>query len=970
MKTLPILALLFVASAVAQIPPASSFQALQWRLIGPFRGGRSVAAIGIPGDPGLFYFGSVGGGIWKSTDAGTVWNPLFDRETVASVGALEAAPSNPRILYAGTGEADIRSDIAFGKGVYRSDDAGAHWRNIGLRNTFHIGRIVIDPRNPDIVYVAALGHAYAPNAERGVFRTRDGGRTWEHVLDKGPEIGAVDLAMTPEDPNVLYAAMWQARRTPWSQYGPNEGPGSGLYRTTDAGVTWNAVSGSGLPQAQWGRSGIAIARGTQGRRVYLLVEAGKESGLYRSDDAAASWKRVSADPRITSRAWYFSFIAVDPNNPDAVYIPNIALLRSVDAGVTFTVLRGAPGGDDYHSIWIDPGNSARMIIGTDQGVSISLNGGRTWSTWYNQPTGQLYHVSADRQFPYNVCGSQQDSGSVCLPSRSNRGSITERDFTAVGGNEAGWTAPDPKDPNIVFGTDTYGTVTRFNRRTSQAQLVTPWPLPAFGINISQRKYRSPWTTALVFSPADPNALYLGTQFLLKTVDGGLHWQTISPDLTRTETKDCKDAPATLENAKPCGYGVLYTIAPSPLQADEIWVGSDTGLIHLTRDGGKTWTKVNELPAWSKITHIEASHFHAGEAWAAVDRHRLDDYAPYVYRTRDFGKTWVPVTDGLPQGAFLNAIREDPRREGLLFAATETGVFVSFDDAAHWQPLQLNLPPASVRDLVVHGDDLIAATHGRSFWILDDIAPLRQIDPAIARADVLLFPPATAMRVFTEPFHGTPLPPEVPAGKNPPDGALIDFWLAQAPSTPVELAIYDSRGTLVRSYTSGAKAPAIPHNLPVADIWLAPPPGLTANAGHNRFLWDLRYTGPKSAAADEDSESGESTGPLAIPGDYSVKLTVNGKTLTQSLHVDQDPRSPVSRTTLEQQRDLALRVVAAMDRATALEAALPAEARPALAQARTGFSSALAAILSADRTPSAQAVQVFEEALAAMQKLAP
>ncbi len=961
--------LLLLGFAAAQTPPDSSFQSLEWRLIGPFRGGRSIAATGVAGNPGLFYFGSVGGGIWKSNDAGTVWKPIFDDQHVASIGALEVAPSDPNTLYAGTGEADIRSDIAFGDGVYRSDDAGAHWRNIGLKDTRQIGRIVIDPANADVVYVAALGHAYAPNAERGVFRTRDGGKTWQHVLDKGPDIGVVDIAMAPEDPKVLYAAAWQARRTPWSQYPPNQGPGSGLYKSTDGGDTWAAVAGSGLPASQWGRSGVAVARGTQGKRVYLLVDAGKDSGLYRSDDAGQSWKRVSADPRITSRAWYFSFLAVDPKNPDTVYIPNVALMRSTDGGATFTVVRGAPGGDDYHSIWIDPADPARMIIGTDQGVSISLNRGTTWSTWYNQPTAQFYHVSADNQFPYTVCGSQQDSGTACVPSRSNQGSITERDFTTVSGNEAGWTAPDPKDPNIVYGTDTYGSVTRFDRRTSQAQNVTPWPMPSFGTNISQRKYRAPWTTPLLFSPADPKALYLGTQFLLKTTDGGLHWQTVSPDLTRTSTKVCT-GPATMQDAKACGYGVIFTIAPSPLRADQIWVGSDTGLIQLTRDGGKTWSKVNELPDWSKVTHIEASHFDAAEAWAAVDRHRLDDYAPYLYRTRDFGKTWAACTEGLPPGAFLNAVREDPVRKGLLFAATETGVFVSFDDAAHWQPLQLNLPTVSVRDLIVHGNDLIAATHGRSFWILDDIAPLRQLMPAISKAEVVLFPPAAAVRVFTEPFHGTPLPPEVPAGKNPPNGALIDYWLGVKPGAPVALTIFDKNHAVVRSYTSGLPVPPIPRGLPIADIWLKPAPGLTAKVGHNRFLWDLRYDGPRSGSAEEDAELGPATGPLVVPGDYTVNLTVDGHTETQPVHVEQDPRSPVDQKVLETQRDLALGIIAEMKSAGELGEKLPAESRGQLAMAMLGLRSALAAITSADRTPPAQALEVLEEARASLKKLAP
>ncbi len=745
------------AAAAAQPLPSNLFQALEWRFIGPYRGGRVIAVTGVAGDGRTFYFGAVGGGLWKTTDGGTVWEPIFDSQPVASIGAVEVAPSNPNIVYAGTGETDMRSDISFGNGVYKSTDAGKTWNNAGLRDSQQIGRIVIDPRNPDIVFVAALGHAYAPNPERGVYRSTDGGATWSHVLDKGPEIGAIDLAMEPENSRVLYATMWNARRPPWSQYGPIEGPGSGLYKSTDGGDTWSPVTGNGLPTGDWGHAGIAVARGTDGRRVYALIDAKSASGLYRSDDSGSTWSRVSNDPRITSRGWYFGQIAIDPHDPDVVYLPNVATYRSMDGGKTFEVLKGAPGGDDYHALWIDPTNPARIILGSDQGTNISIDRGKTWSPWYNQPTAQMYHVITDNQFPYWVYGSQQDSGTVALPSRTNHGQINEYDRRWVGGAESGYIAPDPKDPNIVYVGDTNGSLARWDKRTAQSQNITPWPLPAFGTDIAKRKYRFPWTAPLIFSQAGPPTLYYGAQVLLKTIDGGLHWNEISGDLTGAEKGAATDGAVTNANAKARGYGVIYSIAPSPLNPALIWTGSDSGMIYLTRTGGKTWTNVTPkgLSDWSKIAQLEASHFDPAVAYAAVDRHRLDDYAPHILRTRDYGKTWTELDNGIAAPAFVNAVREDPARKGLLYAATETGVYVSFDDGGNWQPLG-HLPVVSVRDLVVHGDDLVIATHGRGFYILDDITPLRQADANLAANGAVLFKPATALRIVSAGFQGTPV----------------------------------------------------------------------------------------------------------------------------------------------------------------------------------------------------------------------
>jgi photosystem II stability/assembly factor-like uncharacterized protein len=996
----------FAATLAAQ-PSGSLFDGLRWRMIGPFRGGRAIAATGVPGDPNTFYFGAVGGGIWKTTNAGLTWSPIFDDQHVASIGAIEVAPSSPNVIYAGTGEADIRSDLSQGDGVYKSTDAGKTWRNVGLRDSHQIGRILIHPSNPDIVYVAALGHAYGPNAERGVYRSTDGGRSWQKVLDKGPDIGAADLAFEPENPQVIYATMWQARRPPWSVYGPLEGPGSGLYKSADGGDHWTQLTGNGLPEGPWRRSGVAVARGTRGQRVYALIDAASGGGLFRSDDSAKTWTRVGSDPRIDSRAWYFSSVTVDPKNPDVVYLPNVAVYRSTDGGKNFIVLKGAPGGDDYHYLWIDPTESARMILASDQGINISTDTGTSWSSWYNQPTAQLYHVITDTQFPYNVYGSQQDSGTAVVPSRTNHGLIAEYDRFSVGGAESGYIAPDPKDPNIVYVSDTYGTLNRFDKRTGQGQNITPWPAPAFGIDISQRKYRFPWTAPLVFSPVD-NALYYGSQYVLKTTDGGLNWQEISPDLTGAGVTYSKPTPPdgnlTIENAKTRGYGVVYSIAPSPITAGLIWAGSDTGLIHLTRDGGKTWTNVTPpgLSDWSKITQLEASHFNAGAAYAAVDRHRLDDNKPYLYRTRDYGKTWTSITTGIDAPSFVNAVREDPVRKGLLYACTETGVFVSFDDGDHWQSLQLNLPTVSVRDLVIHGDDLVIATHGRSFWILDDMSPLREVDSKVAASDAYLYQPATAIRMNEEPFQGTPLPPEIPKAQNPPDGAIIDYYLKSAPSSEVTLEILDAKNQLVRRYSSSDHPTARRGRQAIADIWIVPPPSLTARAGMNRFVWDLRYSTASGATGDPENAQA-ARGPQALPGAYQVRVTVAGQHFTQPLKIVLDPRSAATPSDLAKQFDLAMRIAKELGRATdtaqqigslrrqlsdsrakasgdsallASIAALDADAAKiagasggrnadappsGLIAIRAQLNAVLNVVDSADRTPPAQAYALFEQA---------
>jgi photosystem II stability/assembly factor-like uncharacterized protein len=904
---LTLLLLSLAKLAIAQPVPSEPVNGLKWRLIGPFRGGRVVAVAGVPGDSTTFYFGAVDGGIWKTTDAGTVWTPIFDSQPIASIGAIAVAPSDPETIYVGTGESDIRSDLSSGNGVYKSNDGGSTWTYIGLEDTRQISRIVIDPQNPKVVYVGALGHAFMPNEQRGVYKSVDGGTNWTKVLSQSDEIGISDVAICSGNTQLLFAGTWNSHRPPWSTYAPIDGPGGGLFRSKDAGKTWSRLNGNGLPEGDWGRIGVDVA--PDGKRVYALIQA-KKAGLYRSDDGGDTWTLANPDPRLTSRAWYFNSITIDPQNPDVIYIPNVALYRSEDGGKTISIVRGAPGGDDYHQIWIDPRNSASMVLGTDQGTTISLDRGQTWSTWYNQPTAQLYHVITDNQFPYIVYGAQQDSGSAAVLSRTDHGQITPRDWFPAGGSESGYMAPDPRDSNIIYLSGTYGTVQRFNKRTGLSQDITPWPTLSFGSEINQRKYRDPWTPVLLFSPADSSALYLGTQYVMKTVDGGLHWQTISPDLTGSTQHpgDKTEGPPTIENAKQRGYGVVFTIAPSPLEHDLIWAGSDTGLIHLTRDGGKTWKDVTPqgLSAWSKISFIEASRFASGVAYAAVDRSRLDDRDPYLYRTRDFGANWQLITNGISTSAFIRAIREDTEIKGLLFAGTELGVYISFDDGDHWQSLQLNLPTTSVRDLTIHGDDLIIATHGRSFWTLDNITPLRQASQAAKANAFWLYHPASAFRIDNDSFVGTPLPPEEPTAENPPGGAMIDYFL-KSPANNVTLEIIDAQHKLVRRFSSADKHedrhPEKHPPVPIAERWFPKPEALLTTPGMHRFVWNLTWGSSGGSDADEESEYRNPSGPKIVPGIYAVRLTVDGQPQTQLLKVIMDPRSSATPEILQQQLEL-------------------------------------------------------------------
>jgi photosystem II stability/assembly factor-like uncharacterized protein len=903
---------------------------LRWRMIGPFRGGRSIAVSGVEGQPHTFYFGAVGGGVWKTVNAGESWEPVFDGQPIGSIGAIAVAQSNPYIIYVGTGEADFRSDLSYGDGIYKSTDGGKTWKNLGLRDSRHIARIVIDPHNPDIVLVAAMGEAYGPSVERGIFKSADGGSTWQKVLFKDDNTGAIDIAADPDNPQNLYASLVHDQRPPWSTYAPTTSGGS-IYASSDGGSTWKQITGGGLPSDESvGRIGLAVARGTQGRRVYAMIDHpdNKIRGLYRSDNAGKTWIRTSNDLRVSSRGWYFGEISVDPKNPDVVYSPNVSIYRSSDAGKTFAAIKGAPGGDDYHQMWINPNSPQIMIFGSDQGVGVSVDGGSTWSSWYNQPTAQLYHVAVDNQFPYHVYGAQQDSGSVDTTSRSNDGSITFRDWHPTAAGESGYVAPDPKDANIIYGGSTFGELFRYDRRTGQAQIIAPEAVRTFGGDPAKAEYRFTWTSPLVFSPQDSHTLYYGSQHVLKSADQGSSWQKISPDLTGTEPKASHERATTPENAASRGHGVVYTIAPSPIFAAEIWAGSDTGLIHLTRDGGKTWTNVTppNLPLWSKISLIDAGHFDAGTAYAAIDRHRMSDIGPWIYRTHDFGKSWTRINNGIPTGAYVRAVREDPIRKGLLFAGTERGVFFSINDGESWQPLQLNLPVSPVHDLVIKDKDLVIATHGRSFWILDDFSPLREFSAQTPTAPVHLFKPATAIRIRANTNHDTPLPPEVPAGENPPPGAIFYYYLKSGSQSEVRLEILDSAERLVRAYSSHDRPWSPPNPPAFPNYWFRPPEQVSSEAGMHRLVWDLRYAqlAPTSqlnrtveysmSTAYGQNVQHEPQGPYALPGSYHVRLTVEGKSYTQSLKLVMDPRVQASAADLQKQLALEMKLEQALVRA--------------------------------------------------------
>jgi photosystem II stability/assembly factor-like uncharacterized protein len=880
--------LCIATSALAQEVPTGILQAMQWRLIGPHRGGRITSVSGVPTQPAIYYVGTPGGGVWKTESGGQVWKPIFDQEHVASIGAVGVTPSDPQIVYVGTGEQTQ------GNGVYKSSDAGSTWTNIGLRETHVITGIIVDPRNPDTVLVSAAGDHWS-GSERGVYKTIDGGKNWQKTLYKDVETGVPDIEADPDNPSVLYAVLWTRPDDPFSTDEPEvkKKQDAAIYKSTDQGSTWDAIEGKGLPAEPMGRTGVAVAPGTHGMRVYAIVT----QGLFRSEDGGASWQRSTTDPRVVGNG-YFSRVFVDPKNADRVYVAQTSMYRSTDGGRTFEAWVGAPSGDDYHVLWINPANPQNMILGVDQGAVISVDGGNTWSSWYNQATGQFYHVSTDQHFPYYVYAAQQDSGTAAVPSRSDYGEITYRDWAPTGGFEFSYIAPDPTNPNYVYAGGWYGTVLRYDKTTGQV----------VHLLVRSSKYHTAQMAPIAFSPHDPHTLYAAAQYVLKSNDGGFNWQEVSPDLTQKAEK--KPDPRR---------AVIYTIALSPVKAEVIWAGTGNGMIQVTKDG-KTWQNVTipGLHERSAVTLVEASHHDAATAYAVVNGFR--DLHPLIYRTRDYGQTWQLINTGLPESGNARVVREDPVRKGLLYAGTWNGVYVSLDDGDHWQTLQLNLPTATVTDLDLHGDDLVASTYGRSLWILDDITPLRQYDAKWPQSDAYLLRPRNAVRVRWDMNQDTPLPPETPAGNNPPDGATIYYFLKSVPAGGIKLSIYDAHNRLVREYTNVApefdKAPA---NVP--DYWFAPPVALSKNAGLNRFTWDLRYPALKSIrysyygntldyieytladhAIPDEFPRELQQGPFVVPGEYSLALTVDGKTYRQPLTVTPDPRVLASQSDLVKQLD--------------------------------------------------------------------
>jgi len=875
------------------------FKGMKYRLIGPFRGGRSLTASGIAGDPTTYYFGATGGGVWKTTDGAVTWTPVFDKQAVSAIGSLAIAPSDPNIVYVGTGEACIRGNISHGDGVYKTLDGGKTWKNIGLRDSRAIGKVIVDPQDANIVFVAALGHPYGPNTERGIFRTLDGGKTWEKVLYKDENTGGIDVAFDPHNANIIFASLWQAQRTPWSL--SSGGPGSGLYRSGDGGTTWKRLEEHGLPKGPYGRIGVSVAANSE--RVYALIEAA-EGGLFRSDDGGETWQAVSENHSLTQRPWYYMHIFADPQDADTVYIANVDFYRSVDGGRNFNKVK-VPHGDN-HNMWIDPRNSKRMIVSNDGGVTVSLDGGKTWTREDNQPTAQFYHVITDNRTPYYVYGAQQDNSTIAIASRSDDGTIGRPDWYAVGGGEAGYIAPSPLDPNIVFAGDYEGLITRFDKRTGQTKNITSSPEVSDGNGAAGLEHRFQWTAPILISPNDPHVLYHGGERLFKTTDEGMHWEAISPDLTRNDKskQQASGGPITKDDTGTEYYDTIFAVAESVVVKNLIWAGTDDGLIQMTRDGGKSWSNVTpkDLPEWSRISLIEASPHDAGTAYVAVDRHQLDDMRPYIYKTNDYGKSWSKITNGIPENTFVRAVREDPKKRGLLYAGTETGVYVSFNEGADWRSLQLNLPTAPVHDLAVKNDDLVVATHGRAFWILDDLSPLRQFSDAVAKLDVHLYTPATAFR-----FHNGEAPPPKPVltGQNPPRGGVIYFWMKAIPKGETTIEILDSAGNVARKYSS-AKTNLPDEPLNPEDK--KPEKQIKTEAGLNRFIWDLRYEGASRVPDYYLFEYKEGAlGPYAVPGQYQVRLTVDGKSQTTPLEVKLDPRVNVSQADLQKQFDLGIQI---------------------------------------------------------------
>ena len=872
------------------------FKGMQWRQVGPFRGGRALAIEGIAGEPDTYYFGGVAGGVWKTTDGGANWTPLFDKEAISSIGAIAVAPSDHNVVYAGTGEAAIRGNTTYGIGVYKSIDAGHTWKNVGLKDTRQIGALIVHPQNPDVVLVAALGHAFGPNQERGIFRTTDGGKTWTKVLSKDENTGGIDVVFDPHNPNIVFASLWQARRQPW--FFSSGGAGSGLYRSEDNGVTWKKLEGNGLPDGILGRIGVAVS-GADSNRIYAIIEA-KEGGLFRSDDAGEHWTRVNEDGRFRQRAWYFSKVYADPKSPDTVYLLNTGAFRSVDGGKTFNLLPARHG--DHHGLWIDPQNPNRIGNANDGGASISTDGGKSWTTQNNQPTAQFYHVAVDDAFPYHIYGAQQDNSNVGIASRTDWGAIGAADWFAAGGGECGFVIPDPRDWHIIYS-NSEGYVVRYDKNKEDDQDISPVPLDNSGRGAAELAHRFQWVSPLLLSPHNPDTLYTAAECVFKSTDHGQSWTQISGDLTRNDKSKQQPSggPLTNDITSVEYFDTIFALAESPVKQGTLWAGTDDGLVQVSTDDGQHWSNVSpKMPEWSTVSIIDPSPHDGSSAYVAVDRHRLDDFKPYIYKTKDLGKTWGAITNGIPDGAYVHTVREDPKRKGLLYAGTEVGAFVSFDDGAHWQPLQLNLPVSPIHDLVVKDDDLVAATHGRAFWVLDNLTPLRQANSQLAQADTILYHPQTALRLH----YPNEFDRRQPVGENPPAGAMIDYYFKTAPKEEVTLDILDAQGKLVRHLSSKEKKEN--EQPPEWPDRVERPKTIPANEGMNRFPWDLRYDDPVQIPGAFYTGDGPK-GPLALPGDYQVKLTVAGKSQTAPLHLAIDPRSKGAEAALQKQFALSAQV---------------------------------------------------------------